>query len=534
MPDWRELNRTISENLDLPLNEDDLMSAATDCVDTYGQRELYESLRELLHVGIAKPGAAHKALAELRFETIFTTNFDTLLEDAYRELGIQYRLIHSDETLSRHGGPHITNIVKMHGDLEAENIVLTRYSYDAFEKKRKGIARYLSCMMMTRTPLFIGYSMNDPNFKSILEYVDNIMGHFRRTVYLVRFERERAESNDNVGHDEFRFLRSIPLKVGSNGHSAALCGFLSEIRNSIDISGGEAIRNAKPEAFAREVDLKNAATLIDSSAMLSATSNLCLIVRERTKSYFFIYKKIIEPTLREYGLKSMTNLEVPTSRNVHASERTRLGLLQSRIGLLYTDNLASEISSGFISTAENISRPYVILQFRKNSLSANQFDENIVVLKDEDDFLNAMVEFGLVMEKQIGAPSKGVIKDLIEHDETRDAIIRLCTNLDVGLRRLIRQQMKNVKKPTRSIIDIGSLDTKAMTRFLFESGDLTKNEYQDLKRLSKLKGNAIHRNIPPSQEDAMEALEILTLFRANHKDEIEKPLQFWGKNDDVL
>ncbi len=45
--------------------------------------QLIEAIRDALHGSHAKPSEAHLSFAMLPFDTVYTTNFDVLLEEAY-------------------------------------------------------------------------------------------------------------------------------------------------------------------------------------------------------------------------------------------------------------------------------------------------------------------------------------------------------------------------------------------------------------------------------------------------------------------
>jgi hypothetical protein len=43
-------------------------------------------------------------------------------------------------------------------------------------------------MLITRTPLFIGYSLSDPDFSKIREVVRSRLGKFERMAYMIQFD----------------------------------------------------------------------------------------------------------------------------------------------------------------------------------------------------------------------------------------------------------------------------------------------------------------------------------------------------------
>ena len=81
MPDWQELTKSLARMAD---TSPALTGPAVASVyeRRFGRVQLVETIRKLLHSDTVRPGDAHRAFANLPFDTIYTTNFDQLLEDA--------------------------------------------------------------------------------------------------------------------------------------------------------------------------------------------------------------------------------------------------------------------------------------------------------------------------------------------------------------------------------------------------------------------------------------------------------------------
>src|SRR5208337_1357154 len=116
-----------------------------------------------------KPGDSHRAFAKLDFDIIFTTNFDFILENSYRLIGKGIVPIVNEEQLPNihtnvivDGNKKLlTKIIKIHGDFNnPKKMILTEDDYDLFVYNNPLMATYISSMLITRTPLFIGYSLD--------------------------------------------------------------------------------------------------------------------------------------------------------------------------------------------------------------------------------------------------------------------------------------------------------------------------------------------------------------------------------------
>jgi hypothetical protein len=104
MPAWPELTThlaligRVSSDLGGPV-------VASEFEKRFGRVQLIEAIRKALHTGLAEPGQAHRAFAELPFDTIYTTNFDLLLEDAFTAFKRPFRSLVGELQMPFHGGP---------------------------------------------------------------------------------------------------------------------------------------------------------------------------------------------------------------------------------------------------------------------------------------------------------------------------------------------------------------------------------------------------------------------------------------------
>lgn len=163
--DWRGLLRDIAT--DLKLNVDDEHDLIALAQYEYNRndnrsrldRKIVEEFRDR-----ATLSPSHRWIARLPIDTIWTTNYDTLLEQAYadaaktvdvkhRKADLLHRLPHSDVTL-----------FKMHGDVNhADEAVLIKDDYERYEAKRGLFTSRLQGDLTWRHFLFLGFSFTDPN-----------------------------------------------------------------------------------------------------------------------------------------------------------------------------------------------------------------------------------------------------------------------------------------------------------------------------------------------------------------------------------
>jgi hypothetical protein len=65
-------------------------------------------------------------------------------------------------------------LLKLHGDLRhPSRLVVTEADYDGFLANYPLIATYLSNQLITKTGVFVGYSLDDPDLRQIWHVVSN-------------------------------------------------------------------------------------------------------------------------------------------------------------------------------------------------------------------------------------------------------------------------------------------------------------------------------------------------------------------------
>ena len=125
------------------------------------------------------PTPAHHILTTFRWRAIVTTNYDTLIEDAYaaNKSAPQKLVPLLDDDQNFDVKLHDRNalpLLKLHGCItQARNpacpLVLSADSYIDYETKRSRLFHWFTELASDRTVLFLGYSLTDPNITAILE-----------------------------------------------------------------------------------------------------------------------------------------------------------------------------------------------------------------------------------------------------------------------------------------------------------------------------------------------------------------------------
>lgn len=124
----------------------------------------------------------YKYITTLNPRIIITTNYDTILEDYFDanserdNFYLQYQVIHPENHASdlvrllRQDRPVI---IKMHGTCEkgekVTGMVLSTTQYSRNISEHKKLYDILRSLLLTKTFLFLGYSVGDPDFRIMLQ-----------------------------------------------------------------------------------------------------------------------------------------------------------------------------------------------------------------------------------------------------------------------------------------------------------------------------------------------------------------------------
>ncbi|EOG5445758.1 SIR2 family protein [Morganella morganii] len=112
-----------------------------------------------------------ESLQEICPHSIITTNYDNVINEIFPE----YQDIIGQEVLKT-SYDSIGEIFKIHGSCEKpSSLVFDREDYDNFVKKKKYLSAKLLTFFAEHPLLFIGYSAEDDNIKSIISDIDEII-----------------------------------------------------------------------------------------------------------------------------------------------------------------------------------------------------------------------------------------------------------------------------------------------------------------------------------------------------------------------
>lgn len=192
--DWRTLLRPLAADIGLSMDEEnDFLAVAQYYENSYGRGRINQLLLDEFGKK-AEPSENHRLLAALPIRSYWTTNYDTLIEDALRSAGKSVDVKIRSENLALTVSGYDAVVHKMHGDISAlDRAVLTKNDFETFNDSRRMFTTTLENDLASKTFLFLGFSFTDRNLDYVLNRMKTMLGPNVRPHYcLMRKERRSS------------------------------------------------------------------------------------------------------------------------------------------------------------------------------------------------------------------------------------------------------------------------------------------------------------------------------------------------------
>jgi len=504
MPDWAGLARHLGAVAGVGDEQLEGPDVAAIYERKFGRVQLIETVRQSLNPEHVRPGAAHKAFARLPFDTIYTTNFDLLLEDALQEIHRPFRSLVGELQLPFHtgmlmrAGTLAANVVKMHGDIRhEEHFVITRADYEAFLESYPVVATHLSAMLITRTALFVGYSRTDSDFLQIQSVIKSRLGRYQRMPYIVQFD---ASSEDiEAGLDQGIHILNLTTSE-ERRKSDTLADFFHAIQKEIDAKAGKDLRSSLPEAFEKveSSTLDRTYESVDASDLLESSSSLCFVMMPFRQESDPVYRQLIAPAVEELGLSPLRADQIYTSGAI--AEQVRVAIRESRVciadisvdnpNVLYEIGLAQALGKPVVFIAQHGTQPpFDIAHLRYISYS-------------RDDLEDAKSRLISALTEQLERTKRDEARTFIDNGMYRAAIAVMGVILEVALLQAIRRRVVKFNHRPMSAMQ--------MANILASAAIISTEELGMVRQFSSIRNRAVHVLDEPSREDAELAFSILT------------------------
>jgi hypothetical protein len=494
MPLWADLSNSFSDEL-----RDYTPTGVLDAISAYehefGRARLIERLAELLHTNRVQPGPAHREFCSLPFDIVCTTNFDYLLEKQYDVERQDNRTVHpvvDEDQLSINVSAPGTLLLKLHGDLRhPKRLVVTEADYDGFLANYPLIATYLANQLITKTAVFVGYSLDDPDFRQIWHVVGNRLGKTRRMAYAVVVNARPGD----IARFERRGVKVVNLPGAREKYGDILAGAFAELREYRREHAGPTLKPTEEKPLEQ--------FLLPRDAM----SRLCLFATPLDVLPF--YREHIFPLAEAAGLVPVTAADVV---NLGDSVSAKIDTLIDRAAVMVVDATSAhtqfELGLAASRAQETSTRSNrqplrlvpVVTQFTQlpgastNFLAVTRPD----VLSEDSAFV---AELGHALQRlanEMGLAQNLEPRRLFEAKEYRAAVIAAMTLLEATLR-------QRLNKPVREAVQRPMSMRQLLSRAAEEN--ILRYSYDEVLSWTKLRNDAVHTAKPVARNQAKRVVE---------------------------
>jgi len=161
----------------------------------------------------------HKKLLELKWNNVYTTNYDTLLEDTNLQHDLDYQEVIEASKLSLGKNK---KIIKLHGTLRTQKeidenkfgfdgdlnrqYIIAKSDYDDYPKKHEAFTQLMKIALLQESFCLVGFSGEDPNFIRWVEWVREVLKKEDKKVYLI------DASGNNITREKKLFFENYGIK----------------------------------------------------------------------------------------------------------------------------------------------------------------------------------------------------------------------------------------------------------------------------------------------------------------------------------
>jgi hypothetical protein len=172
----QEITKAKAQEIERLLKDPDkYLMVAEELREDMGEEQFTEKLVQVFEESKAVVTDVHKQLPKIPFCLAMSTNYDMLLEDTYAKAFDSVPKSYTNDRArdfadSLWSGKFF--ILKAHGDIHhSSSLVLTERDYRQKIYAAAGYRALMSAIFTTKTVLFLGVGLNDPELKLFLSYL---------------------------------------------------------------------------------------------------------------------------------------------------------------------------------------------------------------------------------------------------------------------------------------------------------------------------------------------------------------------------
>lgn len=163
LPSWKKLFEPLARelNINLDITNYQLYDIAQFYANEKGISQLHKKISSEIN-RIDETSDTLDELTNMQCSSIWTTNFDKVIENNYYRKGKRTNVIHSEENLANVELNKNINIFKLNGDVDdLKHAIITRKDLERYVEKHRLLLAFFKRELVVKSFLFLGYSFTD-------------------------------------------------------------------------------------------------------------------------------------------------------------------------------------------------------------------------------------------------------------------------------------------------------------------------------------------------------------------------------------
>jgi Sir2- and TIR-associating SLOG family/SIR2-like domain len=198
--DWKSLLRECAIELGLDIDrEHDLVAVAQYYLNRRNRDRA--RLNKILKREFSKQGTFtenHSIIGQLPIDTVWTTNFDHLLEKAFEKEGKNVDVKWRDQQIPTAVAERDVTLYKMHGDIaNPDEVIICKDDYEHYARRHELFQNQLASDLLSKTFLFLGFSFTDPHLDYMLGHLRSLLEDSKREHFAIMRRVRFNEHNPN-------------------------------------------------------------------------------------------------------------------------------------------------------------------------------------------------------------------------------------------------------------------------------------------------------------------------------------------------
>lgn len=186
---WQDVAKSSAQS-------DDLIDTASILERRFGRRAVMEIVRNTLQP--LQPTGGLLAIPHHGWNAVFSTNFDKLVERAYKRAGVPLIPVRSNFDLTNRENREGVTLYKIHGCITQDrafgdkaSMILTEQDYEDYQRYRQTMFSTLQTMMLTNDVIVLGQSLRDRHLQDLVKKVLSYRQEgVQSEIYVVVYDRD--------------------------------------------------------------------------------------------------------------------------------------------------------------------------------------------------------------------------------------------------------------------------------------------------------------------------------------------------------